>query len=422
MSGVNAMYHSVNQQNFTRYSPVNFSEEGVYSYSYYAVDNVGNEEKVNTRQFTVDLSAPVTNHHIIGISSENVISTNTVFYLTKLDSLSGVSKTYYHFDKQGDIPYISGNIIFSSLKDGEHSITYYSVDNVKNKEKETTINFYLDKTAPIMSADVLGDRFIVEDKVYFSGRTKLKLTAIDNKSGVKELMYSVDESKYNRYDEPFYLPGKAGLHTVKYYAVDNTSNTEKDQYKHSVGLIYVDLTGPSLQNQFEGPRFKKGDTIYISTETKINLTGFDPESGLHHIAYSLDKEVKETSYHKSFSIDTPGLHVVDYYGYDNVNNRNVKQFTFVVDNTGPEIIENFSVLPQNNESTYPSYVALYFANTDSQTGGGEIYYSINGSTELLYTSSLKGFEKSKEYSIKIKALDKLGNKSVKEIHFRTGLY
>jgi hypothetical protein len=65
-----------------------------------------------------------------------------------------------------------------------------------------------------MSADVLGVRFIVGDRIYFSGRTKLKLTAVDKKLGVKEIKYFIDDMG-GAYSDPFYLPSKAGRHINK---------------------------------------------------------------------------------------------------------------------------------------------------------------------------------------------------------------
>lgn len=230
MSGVENIYHAVNGKVFEPYTSPTFTSEGAYQYAYYAVDKTGNVEQVRNRIFTIDLSAPATYHNFIGISSQNVISTNTTIYLTVADTLAGVAKTFYRFDKENFKLYTGGNIPFQYLPDGDHTLTYFSVDNVTNKEIEKSMKFYLDKTAPIMSADVLGDKFIVGEKVYFSGRTKLKLTAVDNKSGIKEVLFSINDQPYEKYIDPFYLPNRSGIHNVKFYANDNTSNNSKDDF------------------------------------------------------------------------------------------------------------------------------------------------------------------------------------------------
>ncbi|MBA4144837.1 MAG: hypothetical protein C0523_03655 [Cytophaga sp.] len=422
MSGLEGIFHSMNGKEFEKYQPFVLSKEGKYKYSYYALDRTGNAEAINTRSFTVDLTPPSTYHNIVSISSQNVISTNSTIYLTIADSLSGVAKTFFRFDKENVKPYTGGNIPFQYLPDGDHTLTYFSVDNVTNKETEKVAKFYLDKTAPIMSADVLGDKFIVGDKVYFSGRTKLKLTAVDNKSGIKDMMYSINEDPFGKYEEPFYLPGRSGIHNVKYYAIDNTNNKVRDDFEHSVGLIYVDLTGPSLTHGFSGPSFVKADTVLVSPKTKIILSGNDPEAGLKKIAYLLDDNTNELTYSgKPIDITVTGLHTLHYFGYDNVNNKNEKATLFYVDAEGPEINAQFAVAP-SKEGKLPSYTSVFLSATDNEVGAGEIKYSINGGKELLYVAPIKGFAKNKDYTIRVKATDLLGNESSKEIKFRTDRY
>jgi hypothetical protein len=422
MSGVEGVSYSINGNAFEKYKTSTLNKEGKYSYRYYAVDRTGNAEAVKTKFFTVDLTAPESYHNIIGISSQNVISTNSTIYLSIVDSLSGVSKTVYRFDKENYRVYPGGNIAFQYLPDSEHTLTYFSVDNVTNKETEKSVKFYLDKTAPIMSADVLGDKFIVGERVYFSGRTKLKLTAVDNKSGIKDMMFSINDGAFGKYEEPFYLPGRSGVHNVKYYAVDNTNNKVKDDFEHGVGVIYVDLTGPALSHSFSGPSFIKADTVLVSPKTKIVLTASDPESGLKKIAYSIDNSESEIPYSaKPIDIAVNGLHTLHYFGYDNVNNKNSRSSLFYVDVEGPTINAQFAVSP-SKEGKHPSYTSVYLSATDKEVGAGDIWYSINGAKEQVYIAPLKGFSKNKDYTIKIKAVDLLGNVSQTEVKFKTDRY
>jgi hypothetical protein len=435
MSGIKQLYYALNQANYQNYSnTLNFDQEGNFNLKFYALDNVGNAEVPKNNDFIVDITPPKTYHNIIGINSNNIISVSTKIYLTPTDSIAGIAKTFYRLDNEPEKPYIAGAMIpFAYLPDGDHTLTYYSIDNVNNRESESTIKFYLDKSSPIMSADILGDRFIVGDKIYFSGRTKLKLTAVDNKSGIKQVKYSIDNQEFQNYEDPFYLPSKSGLHTIRYYAVDNMGNEgvgndevgKMDEYRHNVGVVYVDLTGPALTHQFLGPRFQKGDTTFVNSTTRINLLANDPESGLQKITYSLNGEVSETTYNQPFSVNKEGFVKIDYFGYDNVNNRNVKDISFVVDNQGPKITATFSNAPIeaiDNEEVFPSYVTLFLATTDLQTGSNDIRYAINQGKEQPYIGAIRGFDRNKNYTIRITATDLLGNVSVKEIKFRTARY
>jgi hypothetical protein len=422
MSGVENIYHAINNDPYEIYQLSAFNKEGEFTYRHYAVDRTGNAEAVKAHNFIVDLSAPKTYHHIVGISSQQVISTNSSIFLEIVDSLSGVAKTFYKFDKENFKLYPGGNIPFQYLPDGNHTLTYFSTDHVLNKEVEKSITFYLDKTAPIMSADVLGDKFLVGERVYFSGRTKLKLTGVDNKSGIKEMMYSINDLPFVKYADPFYLPNRSGIHNVKFYAIDQTNNKVKDDFEHSVGVIYVDLTGPTLEHQFIGPNFVKGDTLLVSRKTQIKLSGSDPESGLKKITYQIDKDATENNYvGKLISLNGTGLQYLTYAGYDNVNNRNSKSVFYYIDADGPEIHSQFAVAP-GKEGKYASYTTVFLSATDDIVGAGEIRYTINGSKEQTYTAPLKGFSKNKTYLVHIKAIDLLGNVSEQDLTFKTDRY
>ena len=433
LSGVKNIYHSMNEAEYSEYSSA-FSpeDEGEYVYKFYSVDNVGNIEKVQSYNFNYDATPPQSAYQIVSLISGNVISVNTTITLSAEDEISGVAKIYYSIDDDNYKIYQNKAIAVKDLTEGEHTLKYYSVDNVENEEEPNTYTFFLDKSSPIVASDILGDRFIVSNQMYFSGRTKFKITAVDNKSGVKEVLYSVDGGDFTKYDEPFYLPGKSGLHTILYYAIDNMNNEgvgnpgqKYDKYDHKSSVIYIDLDGPTLKQQFLGPKFIKGDSVFISNESKILLTGKDSESGTQYLSYSLNKEQKENKYVEPFSVTKSGLNEIDYFGYDNVNNRNENRFVFNVDNTPPEVYCNFSVAPNSEKDgmkIFPSYVQLFLASVDKQTGNAEIFYSVNGGKEAIYKSPLQGFEKNTDYNARVTAVDKLGNKSTIEIKFSTDKY
>lgn len=423
-SGVEQIYYSINGQAYTEYKDkIVFDKNGEYLLKYYSVDNVGNAEEVKNTdgvRFTVSTNAPVTKHEIIGIADNNVISIETQLKLNVEATAAGTKATYYSIDGESKRIYNKQSVPISQLNNGDHTITYYTVDNLGNTEDEKSYEFYLDKLAPILTSDVLGDRYIVNDKIYFSGRTKLKLTAVDNKSGVDKTMYSVDGSEFKEYSEPFYLPGVPGLHTIRYFAVDKMKNNttgsrsvKYEEYNHKVEKIYVDLTGPTISHRFLGNIFNTRDTVFINKNTKIQLTAYDAESGTDHIAYSFDGDLAETTYDKPFSIEKSGLHTLEYFGYDKVNNRNVGKIYFYGDNEGPTPEIKFSIksLGKKEElDIYPEYVQLYLSATDDMIGTKDIYYSINGSIETKMTKLyIEGFMKGRINTVNVKAVDKLGN-------------
>jgi len=432
LSGVKQIYLSTDNVNFAPYRSIDTGKEGKYSLSFYSVDNVGNVETVKNRDFVIDTSAPVTNHKIEGMLNNEIISKNSQISLISTDNLSGVERIMYRLNNEPEKLYKPGALIpFSHLSDGVHTLYYYAEDRVKNKETEKSVSFFYDKSPPIMSADVLGDRFIVNDKIYFSGFTKLKLTAVDNKSGVKEIQYSINNGPFEIYEDPFYLPKVAGRHTVRYFSVDEVGNSSSGDYTYNSGIIYVDLTGPVLSHQLSGPNFKKGDMQFLSPESKITLRAVDNESGLQYISYSIGAQTTETRYEGPFSVKESGTFIIRYFGYDNVNNRNANEFEITIDGEGPEIFSRFSVPrideePADNDpdfaGVFPSYVTFYLAATDLLTGNAEIYYSINGEREQPYTAPIRRFVKNSSYTVLVRAKDQLGNFSEKTVKFKTADY
>ncbi len=430
-SGVESVFYSVNEGPFEIYKgEQKLSKQGNYVLKYFSSDRVGNVGKVQSQEFIVDNTSPETKLTINGYADDKVVSFSSKMYLTMGDSISGLKQTLYKFDNGKFVAYNGGTIPFTNLTEGKHTLTFYSTDNVNNYEKEQSVEFFLDKSSPLMAADILGDRFLANNIIYFSGRTKLKLTAIDNKVGVKEIKYAIDDQPFTSYSNPFYLPSVSGIHEIKYYSVDKLNNktngiTEKgyEEFKHNVSKVYVDLTGPILNHEIIGDKVIRKDTLLLGPNNFIKLLANDPESGLQKVTYSFDKELIESDYLSPIKMTKSGFHTLEYFGYDNVNNRNIKSFFFLSDVEGPELFHFFtvgSISRKQGLEVYPSSVGFTLAGTDTLAGLKSIYYSINGQAQKLYSSTITGFKPNTKYTIKFTGTDYLGNQASKEVSFQTG--
>lgn len=162
--------------------------------------------------------------------------------------------------------------------------------------------------------------------------------------------------------------------------------------------------------------------MFINQSTKIFLSAKDGESGLQYISYSVDGVSEETRYEEPFVIEQSGLHNIEIFSYDNVNNRNIKKFYCLVDGDPPKLITNFSIEPIGRKEglpVYPSYVTLFLAATDRAVGAGKIFFQVNKSPEQSYSGAINGFSKNTKYSIKVRGRDLLGNETSKTIEFYT---
>lgn len=425
-AGVEQTLFSIDSAGYKKYTePFVLDQEKKYTLDYYAVDNVGNAEKPTHITFNVDLSAPKTELVFDGEKYEQVISGRTKIKLEPSDPISGVKRTYYKLDDGNYIQY-KGTLHSTYLSEGEHTIAYYSVDNVENKEAEQVYAFYVDKTPPILVDEIMGNSFVVNGKEYSSGRTKLKLTAVDNKAGVKEIKYALNQGEYQVYEKPFYLTTVSGSLSALSYAIDFVGNKSVASEKSTKSkAAYVDLTGPELKYEFEGKMFKARDTLFVNRDTRIKLRASDSESGLKALSYSLDNGA-EITFDKPFAIEAEGPHVLNIYGYDNVDNSNREVLYLVVDNKGPDVYSRFSILPVAKKEVkgqmvdvYSSHAVLFLSATDAKVAIDRIYYSLDGEDEKMYTGIIDGFKLGKNYELIIRAVDKLGNVNIDTLLFAT---
>jgi hypothetical protein len=423
-SGVSNIYYSVDKKDYVIYNePFLLNEEKEYNLKYYAVDNVGNVESLEEVTLVLDKSNPVSKIEIEGDLYENILSGRSKIILVSDDNGIGTQDIYYILDDNPKKEY-KYPIYTKYLKQGNHILRFFAKDKVNNQEKIQEYEFYVDKTPPTIVEEVIGKSFVANGKEFSSGRSKLKLTTFDNKAGVKEIFYSINGEEFQKYDKPFYLSNTSGNLKIKTYALDNVNNKTTNEEESSKSSIpFIDLAGPALYHEFKGPVFTLRDTIFISNKTKILLRAKDSESGLNRIEYNVDNgDFQE--YTDPIVIDSEGYHEVFFNGFDNVENSNRGSIAFMVDTTGPDIYSRFSIPPAKaNDETdyqnYPEHVVLFLSATDVFVGFEEMFYSINGEQDTPCNGLIKNFQKDKQYSIKVKATDKLGNQKEDIIHFNT---
>jgi hypothetical protein len=425
MSGVEQILLSINNEAWTKYTePFQLKKENEYVIRFYAVDNVGNVEKLQSRTVVIDKSAPNIAVKVEGDFNDSVTSGRSRIKIEAIDPASGVSMTYFRFDSGVFKPYTLP-LSTAYMVQGDHQISYYSIDHLGNKNEEQSFHFYVDKTPPIIVQEFIGKSFIANGHEYASGKTLVKLTTMDNKAGVKAIYYSINGGEFQQYDKPFYPSDVKGELVLKAYAIDFVNNKSPiDQGDKKVaGISYVDLNGPVLKFDFDGPVFHMEDTVFICEKTKLRLKGWDSEAGLNRIEFKIDNGEYQ-SYSGPFEIAMEGKHVVHFIGYDNVDNSNQESFLAVVDNTGPQIFSQFSISARGTEQVdgrildrYPAFAVLFVSSTDNRVGFDRMFYSLNGKKETPYAGMIGSFQTRGKCQVKIKALDKLGNASLKDLEF-----
>ncbi|MCP4230577.1 MAG: hypothetical protein GY771_10600, partial [bacterium] len=195
VAGVEKIYISTNGETFEPYlgeRPID--KEKQYHLRFYAVDYVGHYCEPKAVSFTVDLGPPETNLELHNKYSGNVLSSGTTIKLTGTDEVSGLKNIYYQLDDQAKPSlYTGSDITLNHLADGEHILSYYSLDNVQNQEEKRSYGFYLDKIPPAVKSSIETDLYQAGGIDYISPRSGINLSAADNKGGVARIEYAVDQ-------------------------------------------------------------------------------------------------------------------------------------------------------------------------------------------------------------------------------------
>jgi hypothetical protein len=425
MSGVEKVMVSLDGNPYEPYGDgITLKEEKEYALRYYAVDHTGNMEAVHKVIIVIDKSAPKANFKLAGNTNNNVLSGSSTIGLTADEDAAGIAGIYYSIDSGSFKPYEFA-LQTRYLPQGDHNVRYYVEDHLGNTSDTGSYAFYIDKTPPVIVQDFIGKSFIANGKEYASGKTLVKLTSFDNKSGVKAVYYSVNDGEYQQYEKAFYPPDQNGDMRIYFYAVDNVGNRSETQggQTSASAIPYVDLTGPLLKYDFLGPVYRMSDTLFVSNRTKIRLRAFDEESGMNRIEFRVDTS-SYSIYSEPFIVNSEGRHSIHFVGYDQVDNTNQESFVAEFDTTGPAISIAYSTVSRgqtvvNNENVdiFPVNTSLFVSATDAKAGFDRFFYSLDETAEVPCTGMISRISKLGFHTIRIRSLDRLGNLGSREFHF-----
>ena len=423
-AGLKDIYYSINGDTKIKYTvPIKLKSEGNYKLTVCSFDNVGNKEVEASKTIVVDNTPPVSILGIEGDKLENIVSSRSRFDITSFDAI-GVQQTFYSIDSSAMLPF-SKSIRIAGLHEGEHTINYYSVDDVGNIEPTKSFNFFLDKTPPMVFEEVSGNTYMVAGKEFSSGRSQLKIAAVDNKAGIKEIYYSINNADFKLYNNPVYLSDIVTAVNIRSFAIDNVNNKSESNTQSEVFTMpLVDITGPQISYSYIGPKIALRDTTWIGPKTKIQISTTDIGSGVNRTNYK-EKGGEETLYTEPFSNNNMGFHEVTCTTFDNVDNVNILTFGFGVDNQPPSIFYHFSLQPskwviENNEKVpvFSKGLKIFLGATDNISGVDNLFYIINGTKETIYSLPIEGFKIGATNIVAIKASDVLGNISGMVMKFR----
>ena len=369
----------------TSYTLTSSLAAGTHTWYIQAMDAAGNVTN-STSTFSLnvqDIIAPVTT---ISTNPSYTNGSNGWFKTAPVVTLTRneVGTTSYQLDLSGLVTY-TGSF---AIPEGQHTLTYSSVDTSNNTETNKTQSFKIDAVAP--SAFDISSPADGSSTDNASLPTFTWAASSDSGSGMAKYQFYVDGVLSRDSISPsstsytVSTPLTPGSHTWYIQAVDSAGNTVKST---STFTITVSDVVPPVTTIALSPSYTDGLNGWYKSTPSITLTRNEPGTTY----YQWDSTSGAwTSFSESIATfaASEGQHTLYYYSEDTVANKEtIKSKAFKIDITAPPAFDISS--PANNSSTNnASYPTLSWgASSDINLAKYQLYIDGALSRDSLSPSS-----------------------------------
>jgi hypothetical protein len=261
---------------------------------------------------------------MVGGKPALIVSSKNTFELASSDDLSSLDYIEYKVN-DGDYVRYTGPITLP--KEGLTTITYRAVDKVGNREAAQVLNVTVDNTPPTATLKPVEPLYTTPTGVFASTKNTYAINAEDP-SGIKKIMYRIDNDPPQEYKGQPIKIEKPGFHVINYSATDNAGNTSPE----ASYLVNVDTIKPVVEIAESQPFIKIGDKLFAKKDTTFKVTAKDGESGVNKILVKIDKTGDYVPYVEALSFTTAGEHTIEAKAIDNVGNESdIKAITVLYD-------------------------------------------------------------------------------------------
>ena len=311
---------------------LNLQGQGPHTVTYWAVDNAGNAETVETSTVFLDNLPPTTTTN----AKPAYNTTATISLIATDNGGSGVAGTQYYLNGTWTV---ASTITVSAV--GSYTIYYRSFDAVGNYETLKTLNFVIDKTPPVTSSNAVAT---------YNATATITLTPTDaGGSGLKATYYRLDSGATTT--GTVVTTGVGGSHTLQFWSVDNATNVEATKTA-TFTLNVADTIAPTTTSN--------ALAAYNTTATvSLSATDNPGGSGVKATYYKLDSGALTTGTVATTS--TAGSHTLLFYSVDNSSNKEATNTaTFIIDR----------VVPVTTSDAAASYLGTATVTLTPSDGGG----------------------------------------------------
>jgi hypothetical protein len=364
---------------------VTVSGQGTHTITYWSVDNAGNTEAASSTQVELDNVKPSTSI-VVSPTAPNGSGgwyvTTPSFTLSASDATSGVASTLYKIDSGATQTY-SGAV---SIPDGQHTVTYWSVDSAGNTESATT--------TPTMKVDTVKPSTSIAitpaspdgSNGWRVSATSFTLSGSDATSGVATTLYKIDSGATQTYSgSAVSIP--QGSHTVTYWSVDTAGNTESAT---TSPVIKVDTVKPSTTLTTSPVAPDGSNNWFKQSSVTFTLAATDGTSGVANSYYTIDGGGQQT-YSGTVTVNTQGDHTVTYWSVDTAGNTEATATTHIkLDNVRPATTLTTSpATPDGSNNWFQrSSVSFTLGATDASSGTATTLYTVDGGAQQTYSGTV----------------------------------
>jgi hypothetical protein len=386
----------------------------------------------------------------------NYIKSTTTVYINSTDNSGGigVKDIYYRFNSGDSFTVVSSNTTFTIPTECLHTIEYYAVDDLGNKETINSNTISVDDSDPVTTNTFIGPNYSDSTDNWVKSTTIFDLDATDypsctgGASGVKNITFKIDSVKTVVSDDEasFSLSvNDCHKYEVEWYATDNLGNDETI----TTDYYYVDDSAPTTTIEFGGKYINDAEGEWITPDTTIYINATDhpicKPCGVKEVNYSIDG----TWYNfigSSLSFNIPEIlgqceRELQWYAVDKLGNKGVTMSkTLIVDGTPPEITlssEEYKLWPPKHD--YYAFEVLDFiinvvdncdpdvdindvdfTNVSSDEpeeytgmGDGKTYDDIViiDSTNIMVRAERQEYSNGRFYNVSFSVSDRLGNEA-----------
>ena len=370
-SGIAKVEYNINNTGWKNGSNAVVSANGTVEFR--VTDNVGNVTKETVVVDKIDKDAPVIT--VTGNAADWINGDVTLEAIAS-DSLSGVAKIEYQLENGKWVT--ENKVVVSSNR----IVAFRVTDNVGNVATENVYVSKIDKDAPVIT--ITGNT-----NVWTKNDIVLTGSAVDEKSGIKEVWYSFD-------NETWTLGNKAvatANGTVYFKAVDNVGN----ETVSSVEVAKIDKDAPTLSISGNAVEWTKNNVNLV-------INADDKGSGIAKIEYNFNDTGWVVA---DYSADISSNGTVVFRVTDKVGN--VTEQTIVVDKIDKE--NPALTLSGNAKEWTKNDVTIAATATDSLSGIVKVEYNVNNTGWVTGTS----VDMTANGVVEFRATDKVGNVSTEKV-------